>query len=94
MFLTIFEILVTLLALFKLFGWKLGIVEAISLSILVGNSLDYCIHLTEGYLATDSRHIAFVESFKVRNNDSINKLLTFYPFGGKVSSKWKQYMET
>ena len=65
MFLTILGILFTLLALFRVFGWRLGIVEAISLSILVGNSLDYCIHLTEGYLATDDRHLAFVDSFKV-----------------------------
>ena len=67
MFLTIFAILTTLLALFRIFGWKIGIVEAISLSILVGNSLDYCIHLTEGYISTDSRHLAFVERFKVRS---------------------------
>ena len=65
--LTILGILVTLLGLFKLFGWTLGIIEAISLSILVGNSLDYCIHLSEGYLATDQRHLTFLKQFKVRN---------------------------
>ena len=63
--LTILGILVTLLGLFKLFGWTLGIIEAVSLSILVGNSLDYCIHLSEGYIATDARHLAFLEQFKV-----------------------------
>ena len=63
--LTILGILVTLLGLFKLFGWTLGIIEAISLSILVGNSLDYCIHLSEGYLATDQRHLTFLKQFKV-----------------------------
>ena len=63
--LTILGILVTLLGLFKLFGWTLGIIEAVSLSILVGNSLDYCIHLSEGYLATDSRHLAFLSRYKV-----------------------------
>jgi predicted RND superfamily exporter protein len=31
-------------------GWELGAVEAISLSILVGSSVDYCLHLVEGYL--------------------------------------------
>lgn len=65
MFSTIVGILCVLLTLFKIFGWKIGIVEAISLSILVGNSLDYCIHLSEGYLATDHRHLAFVNQFKV-----------------------------
>ena len=28
----------------------MGAVEAVSLSILVGSSVDYCIHLIEGYL--------------------------------------------
>ena len=45
--------------------------EAISLSILVGNSLDYCIHLTEGYLVTDDRHLAFVDGFKFAAGASI-----------------------
>lgn len=31
-------------------GWEMGAVEAISLSILVGSSVDYCLHLVEGYL--------------------------------------------
>ena len=64
--LTILGILVTLLGLFKIFGWTLGIIEAVSLSILVGNSLDYCIHLSEGYMATDQRHLAFLAQFQVR----------------------------
>ena len=65
MVLTIFAILLSLGGLFWCFGWKLGIVEAISLSILVGNSLDYCIHLSEGFVAMDARHLAFVEKFGV-----------------------------
>lgn len=35
---------------FYLTGWQLGGVEAISLSILVGTSVDYCFHLVEGYI--------------------------------------------
>ncbi|XP_060026889.1 protein dispatched homolog 3 isoform X3 [Erinaceus europaeus] len=31
-------------------GWEMGAVEAVSLSILVGSSVDYCVHLVEGYL--------------------------------------------
>ena len=67
MFLTIMAILFSLLGLFSMFGWKLGIVEAVSLSILVGNALDYCIHLSEGYMAVDKRHLAFVDHFKVNS---------------------------
>ena len=65
MFLTIMSILFSLLGIFRVLGWTLGIVEAVSLSILVGNALDYCIHLSEGYMAVDNRHLAFVERFKV-----------------------------
>lgn len=31
-------------------GWEIGAVEAVSLSILVGSSVDYCVHLVEGFL--------------------------------------------
>jgi len=37
-------------AIFFWVGWELGAVEAISLSILVGSSVDYCVHVIEGYL--------------------------------------------
>ena len=37
-------------AIFYLVGWEMGAVEAVSLSILVGSSVDYCVHLVEGYL--------------------------------------------
>ena len=63
--LTILNIIVTMLGFFVAFGWTIGIVEAITLSIVVGNSLDYCIHLTEGYMTADSRHLDFIEQFKV-----------------------------
>lgn len=35
---------------FYVLGWEIGGVEAISLSILVGSSVDYCVHLVEGYI--------------------------------------------
>lgn len=38
------------MAIFYLTGWQIGGVEAISLSILVGTSVDYCFHLVEGYI--------------------------------------------
>ena len=37
------------IAVFYVAGWTLGAVEAISLSILVGTSVDYTVHLTENY---------------------------------------------
>lgn len=35
---------------FYVLGWEIGGVEAVSLSILVGSSVDYCVHLVEGYI--------------------------------------------
>ena len=37
-------------AIFYMAGWQLGAVEAVSLSILVGTSVDYTMHLVEGYI--------------------------------------------
>ena len=35
---------------FYVVGWEMGAVEAVSLSILVGSSVDYCVHVVEGFL--------------------------------------------
>uniref|UniRef100_A0A8C1SKP2 Dispatched RND transporter family member 3 n=1 Tax=Cyprinus carpio TaxID=7962 RepID=A0A8C1SKP2_CYPCA len=46
-------------------GWEMGAVEAISLSILVGSSVDYCLHLVEGYLlAGDS--LCFLQESSIK----------------------------
>lgn len=37
------------LAFFRMMGWSLGIVEAISITVLVGLSVDYCLHLGDSY---------------------------------------------
>ncbi|XP_078374519.1 protein dispatched homolog 3-like [Oculina patagonica] len=47
---TILGVLTSVVAIFYLASWQLGAVEAISLSILVGTSVDYCVHLVEGYI--------------------------------------------
>ncbi|XP_013412125.1 protein dispatched homolog 3 isoform X1 [Lingula anatina] len=48
--LTISGVILLVVSVFYLSGWELGAVEAVSLSILVGSSVDYCVHLVEGYL--------------------------------------------
>ncbi|XP_061623324.1 protein dispatched homolog 3 [Phyllopteryx taeniolatus] len=48
--LTILGVICAVGALMYWLGWELGAVEAISLSILVGSSVDYCLHLVEGYV--------------------------------------------
>jgi len=62
---TILAILLALCAIFSMAGWTLGIVEAISLSILVGNSLDYCIHLSEAFVSIEAHQMGLVKKYKV-----------------------------
>ncbi|XP_040182256.1 protein dispatched homolog 3 [Rana temporaria] len=47
---TILGVVCLVVTLMYWLGWEMGAVEAISLSILVGSSVDYCVHLVEGYL--------------------------------------------
>ena len=53
------------MAIFYLASWQLGAVEAISLSILVGTSVDYCVHLVEGYIMAGNSIPATLTSSKV-----------------------------
>ena len=53
------------MAIFYLASWQLGAVEAISLSILVGTSVDYCVHLVEGYIMAGNSIPAHLTSSKV-----------------------------
>ena len=48
--LSIFGNIVVVLGSFGMAGWRLGGVEAVALSILVGTCVDYIIHMMEGYL--------------------------------------------
>ncbi|XP_037114469.1 LOW QUALITY PROTEIN: protein dispatched homolog 3 [Syngnathus acus] len=48
--LTILGVICVVGAVMYWLGCELGAVEAISLSILVGSSVDYCLHLVEGYM--------------------------------------------
>ncbi|XP_056274431.1 protein dispatched homolog 3 [Pseudoliparis swirei] len=47
---TILGVICLVVAIMYWLGWEMGGMEAISLSILVGSSVDYCLHLVEGYL--------------------------------------------
>ncbi len=47
-------VLVVVTGLFQLFGWTLGIVEAVGISILLGAAVDYPAHVIERYIESDS----------------------------------------
>jgi uncharacterized membrane protein YgdD (TMEM256/DUF423 family) len=47
---TIVGVICLVVGVFFVAGWEMGAVEAVSLSILVGSSVDYCVHIVEGYL--------------------------------------------
>ena len=55
-----------MVAIFYAADWQLGAVEAISLSILVGTSVDYCVHLVEGYILAGSAMPPNLHSAMVR----------------------------
>ncbi|XP_021340144.1 protein dispatched homolog 1-like [Mizuhopecten yessoensis] len=40
---------VTIIAIIPMVGWKLGVLESLNLSLVVGLSVDYVVHLAEGY---------------------------------------------
>ncbi|XP_069117661.1 protein dispatched homolog 1-like [Argopecten irradians] len=40
---------VTIMAIIPMVGWKLGVLESLNLSLVVGLSVDYVVHLAEGY---------------------------------------------
>ncbi|CAH1790939.1 unnamed protein product [Owenia fusiformis] len=42
-------ITVTIVGLIPLVGWKLGVLESLNLSLVVGLAVDYVVHLAEGY---------------------------------------------
>eukprot|EP00803_Ostreobium_quekettii_P001213 evm.model.scf_206EXC.9 EVM.evm.TU.scf_206EXC.9 scf_206EXC:105101-116496(-) len=48
-------IVVSMLGFFYLLGWTLGVVEAISVTILVGMSVDFTLHVSEAYSNSKSR---------------------------------------
>ena len=50
--LVILCIVVAVLGIMVMMGWKLGILEAIILVMVPGLSVDYCAHLAEGYRAS------------------------------------------
>jgi hypothetical protein len=47
------SIVFSVLATFSWSGWQLGGIEAVALSILVGTSVDFLIHMTEAFLLAD-----------------------------------------
>ena len=48
--LTIFFITCTLLGMMTVLGWKLGVLESLNLTLVVGLAVDYVVHLAEGYM--------------------------------------------
>ena len=54
------------LSIFYLCGWQMGAVEAVSLSILVGSSVDYCMHLVEGYILAGKNPPASLDNGALR----------------------------
>jgi predicted RND superfamily exporter protein len=59
-----------MLALYYLMGWDMGVVEAISVSILIGLSVDYFFHLAEAY------SISPAYGRRERTRDALTRMVT------------------
>ena len=66
-------ILASVLSFFVLAGWSLGIVEAVSISILLGSSVDYSLHVADAYieccLSDDLKGDAALDAIETLNFD-------------------------
>jgi len=48
--------IIYMLAFYQLIGWSLGAIEAISITILVGLSVDYLFHVADAYCGAETHH--------------------------------------
>ena len=63
--LTIALITNAVVGLIPLIGWRLGVMESLNLTLVVGLSVDYCVHLADGY----------IHSNKVKRVDRMREML-------------------
>ncbi|ESO91123.1 hypothetical protein LOTGIDRAFT_153557 [Lottia gigantea] len=70
---TIIAMICCVVGIFYMAGWEMGAIEAISLSILVGSSVDYCVHLVEGYIIAGKTVL-----MEGRKNKELRKERTIY----------------
>eukprot|EP01044_Picomonas_judraskeda_P025357 COSAG03_NODE_7322_length_934_cov_2.558084_2_plen_97_part_00 len=42
-----------ILGMMNLLGWELGVIESVSITVLVGLSVDYVVHLANSYVEAD-----------------------------------------
>ena len=73
-------IVVVELGMFHMMGWQLGVVEAISITILVGLSVDFCLHLAESYAQSPlaSRKVRPPKRMKSRLTGIDRKVVSTY----------------
>lgn len=50
-------VLICILGMMNIFGWELGVIESISITVLVGLSVDYVVHLANSYIEADVEDI-------------------------------------
>lgn len=67
-FLTTLSIISTVIGIFYTLGWRIGRIEAVSLSILLASSVDYCMHMAEAFrMLEKSSHILIISSNDRKN---------------------------
>jgi predicted RND superfamily exporter protein len=61
--LNVFGMLCTILGYFKIVGWSLGVVEAVSALVLIGSSVDYSLHVAEAFVESSQQNRRSVDPF-------------------------------
>ena len=50
-------VLICILGMMNILGWELGVIESVSITVLVGLSVDYVVHLANSYIEADIEEI-------------------------------------
>eukprot|EP01052_Picozoa_sp_SAG31_P009085 SAG31_NODE_470_length_15239_cov_19.376288_4_plen_460_part_00 len=72
----VFGMLFTILGCFKIAGWSLGIVEAISALVLVGSSVDYSLHVAEAFVECSQLNRVTCQPYKMGRAALVTQALT------------------
>ena len=59
----VFSMLFTILGYFKMVGWSLGVVEAVSALNLIGSSVDYSLHIAEAFVECSQQNRSSLNLF-------------------------------
>ena len=85
------SIIISVLAIMQFKGWEIGISESIAMVILIGFSVDYCVHLSSDYMhsAHSKRHDKMKQAYSEMGVSILSGAITtfgsgIFLFGGEM----------